>query len=62
MNKFDLMNEEPILDIPTLNYVWDMLKRSNLCNQRKNEKQRIEYSNKEHIMRELEYYANQKTE
>lgn len=62
MNEFDLMKEKPVLDIPTLNFIWDMLKRSNLCNQRKNVKQRVEYYNQESIMKDLEYYADKENE
>jgi len=29
--KLDLMNDKPVLDIPTLNFIWDRLWRHNAC-------------------------------
>jgi hypothetical protein len=53
-NKFDLLKDKPELDIPTLNYVWDMLWRRNAANSRKNTEQRIRCNEREYIMKMIE--------
>lgn len=55
--KFDLMKDNPELDLKTLNFVWDRLWRSNACNKRKNAEQRTEYRTMERIMTMLEGVA-----
>ena len=53
-NKFDLMKDKPALDIPTLNYVWDMLWRRNRASNPKNAYERASKDEQERILKMLE--------
>mgnify|MGYP001237378367 CR=1 FL=1 len=54
---FELMKDKPKLDIPTLNYVWDMLWRFKACNLRKNAKERALFAEYERLMKHIKELA-----
>ena len=57
MRKFDLMKDKPELDEKTLNYVWDMLWRTDYCNDKLNAEKRAVSRERERIMKRLEELA-----
>ena len=59
MANFDLMKNKPALDIPTLNFVWDTLWRSNAANKPINAEQRARSSERAGIMRRLQELADE---
>lgn len=58
--KFDLMHEKPVIDIPTINYIWDALWRINFCVKPTNADLRARHSERERIMEQLQEMANSK--
>ena len=51
---FDLMKDKPVLDAPTLNWVWDSLWRLNACNRGENADRRAKKRAFEYVMGWLE--------
>jgi hypothetical protein len=51
------MKDKPKLDIPTLNYVWDILWRFKACNLRKNAKERALFAEYERLMKHIKELA-----
>ena len=60
--KFNLIKHKPELDTDTLNYVWDMLWRSNYVTKGKNQNERIRIAEREFIMKRLEEIATMQNE
>lgn len=56
---FELMKDKPKLDIPTLNYVWDILWRFKACNLGKNEKQRALFAEYNRLLEFIENMASE---
>jgi len=56
---FELMKDKPKLDIPTLNYVWDILWRFKACNLRKNAKERALFAEYNRLLEFIENMASE---
>ena len=54
---FDLMDAKPRIDIPTLNYVWDLIWRMNAVRKPKNVKERARQWEREEILQLLQDMA-----
>ena len=58
---FDLLREKPVLDIPTLNYVWDWVWRMNALDKPTNANGRSRLGERERFLRALQDMADRET-